>query len=78
MINTHNQSKDRYIQAENNFKEIFGFQSNAPLEVRQNYVPVLQEKLFTQIKQLDLHYQQRSLEIATKTLCMQKGKDLEL
>ena len=78
VINTHNQSRDRYIQAENSFKEIFGFQPNAPLEIRQNYVPALQEKLFTQIKQLDLHYQQRSLEIAPKALDMQKGKSLEL
>jgi ATP-dependent exoDNAse (exonuclease V) alpha subunit len=78
VINNHNQSRDRYIQAENSFKEIFGFQPNAPLEIRQNYVPALQEKLFTQIKQLDLHYQQRSLEIAPKALDMQKGKSLEL
>ncbi len=78
VINTHNQSKDRYIQAENSFKEIFGFQPNAPLEVRQNYVPALQEKIFSEIKHLHTQYQQRSLEIAAKALDMQKGKDLEL
>jgi len=48
------------------------------LEVRQNYVPALQEKLFAQIKQVDLHYQLCRLEIATKALDMQKGKGLEL
>ncbi len=78
VINTHNQSRDQYIQAEHSFKELFGFQPNAPFEVRQNYVNALQDKLFTQIKQLDLHYQQRNLEIATKALDMQKGKGLEL
>jgi ATP-dependent exoDNAse (exonuclease V) alpha subunit len=78
VINTHNQSKDSYMQAENSFKELFGFQPNASLEVRQHYVSALQEKLFAQIKQLDLHYQQRNLEIASKALDMQKGKDLEL
>ena len=40
----------------------------------QNYVPALQEKLFAQIKQLDSHYQQRSLEISSKALDM----DLDL
>ncbi len=78
VINTHNQSKDRYIQAENSFKEIFGFQPNAPLEVRQNYVPALQDKIFSEIKQLNIQYQQRNLEIASKALDMQKGKGLEL
>ena len=77
VINTHNQSKDRYIQAENSFKEVFGFQPNAPLEARQQYVSACQDKIFSQIKQLDLYYQ-RSIEISSKALDMQKGKDLEL
>ncbi len=77
VINTHKLSQDRYIQAENSFKELFGFQPNAPLEDRQHYVPACQDKIFSQIKQLDLHYQ-RSLEISSKALDMQKGKDLEL
>ncbi|MEI6627788.1 MAG: AAA family ATPase [Alphaproteobacteria bacterium] len=78
VINTHNQSRDRYIQAENSFKEIFVLHPNAPLEVRQNYVPALQEKIFSEIKQLHTQYQQRSVEIAAKALDMQKGKGLEL
>ena len=78
VINTHKLSQDHYIQAENSFKEFFGFQPNAPLEDRQHYVPALQERIFSQIKQLDSHYQQRHLEFSSKALDMQKGKEIEL
>ena len=78
VINTHNKSKDNYIQAENSFKEIFGFQPNAPLEDRQHYVPALQDKIFSEIKQLHIYSQQRNLESVSKSLDMQKGKDIEL
>lgn len=36
------------------------------------------ERIFSEIKQLHTLNQQRSLEIASKALEMQKGKDLEL
>jgi hypothetical protein len=78
VINTHNQDKDHYIRAENRFQEIFGFQPNAPLEDRQKYVPVLENRVFAEIKHIHTQYQQRSIEIANKALETQKGKDLEL
>lgn len=75
VIKTHNQkqkSSDGYLRAENSFKELFGVQPHVPYDVRQNYIPVLQVKLFAQIKQLDSYYQQRNLEIVSKARCIDK------
>ena len=76
VINTHNKITDHYIQAENKFKELFGTPPNAPLAIRQNYVASVEMKVFAQIKQMDLHYQQRNLEIAARTMDIQKDLSL--
>ena len=75
VIKTHDQkqkSSEGYLRDENSFKELFGVQPHVPLEVRQSYLPALQAKLFSQIKQLDAYYQQRNLEAASKAKCIDK------